>query len=89
MRFCYAVTLIASIIAALVAVGGNAAATGAPQQAAASAIALAIAVIPYVFSRCVEKFGSSAVDELRELRALLTPPPPAERNPPAPRRVTP
>ena len=55
MRFCYIVTAICTSIAALVLVVGTAGANGAPQEAAAAAMAIGLAVIPYVFSRCVEK----------------------------------
>ena len=39
------------------------AATGAPQEAAGAAMALAIAVIPYVFTRCIEGMSSKRGDQ--------------------------
>jgi hypothetical protein len=53
--FCFVVSLVAACIAAVVFVGTIEAANGAPQQAAGAAMALCIAVIPYVFSRSIEK----------------------------------
>ena len=50
---CWIVTLIATLPAAamLLAAFG---ATGAPQEAAGAAIACAIVVVPYVFTRAIE-----------------------------------
>jgi len=76
MRFCYAVTFLAACLAAAVLFFGLIGAKGAPQEAAIGAIALAIAVIPYVFSRCVEKLGPSPAEEIAKLAKLLVPPPP-------------
>jgi uncharacterized membrane protein len=54
VQFCYAITLISSCFAALVLGVGFAVAKGAPQEAAVAALAIALAVIPYVFSRCIQ-----------------------------------
>lgn len=54
VRVLYGVTLIATAIGALVLVLGFVAAKSAPQEAAAAALAIAIAVIPYVFTRSVQ-----------------------------------
>jgi hypothetical protein len=50
----WGVTAFAAGISALTFVATVGDANGAPQQAAGSAMALAIAVIPYVFTRCLE-----------------------------------
>jgi hypothetical protein len=55
MVFFYVVTAIMTVIATIVLIGGLAKATGSPQEAAVAAIAVAIAVLPYIFARCVEK----------------------------------
>lgn len=47
----WGVTMLMSAVGAIVAFTGMAAANGAPQEAAAAAMGLAIAVIPYCFSR--------------------------------------
>lgn len=47
----------AAAFAALVLVAGLGTATGAPQEAVICALAVAIAVIPYVFTRAVEGIG--------------------------------
>ncbi len=46
-------------------------ATGAPQQAAAAAMALAATVIPYVFIRAVEKLVDFRIERTHELLAQI------------------
>ncbi|MDH0023851.1 hypothetical protein [Pseudomonas monteilii] len=58
-KFMWIVTIIMSLIGAVVGFGGMYLANGAPQEAASAAIGLACAVIPY----CVAK----AFTELRSL----------------------
>ncbi len=53
--FAWAVTLICACGAALYAAVALSAATSAPQQAAAAAIACAAVIIPYVFSRALDR----------------------------------
>lgn len=53
--FAWASTLICTCGAALYAAVALSAATGAPQQAAAAAIACAAVIIPYVFSRALDR----------------------------------
>ena len=50
----WGITLLASCLSALVGFSGIIRASGAPQEAAASAIALTIAMVPYVFTRALE-----------------------------------
>jgi len=50
----YCITLLASVVAAAVLFLTFAGTASAPQQAAGAAMAVAIAIIPYVFSRCVQ-----------------------------------
>lgn len=57
MQFLWVCTLLASVIAAVVLVGGLTMAKGAPQEASVAGIALCIAVIPYVFTRAIEGIG--------------------------------
>jgi hypothetical protein len=54
LKICWVITAVAAALATLFFVSGTAEANGAPQEAAAAAMALAIAVIPYVFTRCIE-----------------------------------
>ena len=51
--FSWYCTIILSILGALFAFGGVATANGAPQQAAAAACGLALAVIPYCISKAL------------------------------------
>ncbi|PWC54251.1 hypothetical protein ABNQ39_20865 [Azospirillum sp. A26] len=51
-------TAVASVIAGLVMFVGISKANGAPQEAAVSAMALGIAIIPYVFTRAWEGMAS-------------------------------
>jgi hypothetical protein len=59
MKGLWVLTLIASIVAGLVLVVVLAAAKGAPQEASGAAIALCIAIIPYVFTRAIEGIVSA------------------------------
>ena len=59
MRVAYGFTLIMSLLAMVVFVVGVAGASGAPQEASAAAIAIGLAVIPYVLSRCLEKLKTA------------------------------
>jgi len=54
IKVLYIITLLSSVLGALVAFVGVTASKGAPQEAAAAAMGLALALIPYVFSRCVQ-----------------------------------
>jgi len=71
-KICWAVTLLATCFAALEFVAGTGTATGAPQQAAGAAMALAICVIPYVFTRCVEGMARPDVSPV-EIRTIASP----------------
>lgn len=59
-KLLWAVSGSASLIAGFVLVAGVTAANGAPQEASAAAIAIAVAVIPYVLARAWEGLGSDA-----------------------------
>jgi hypothetical protein len=48
------------LLSAVILLGTLATAKGAPQEAAGAAIALAVAVIPYVFTRAIEAFEAAA-----------------------------
>lgn len=50
----YIITLISSAIGGLVMFFGLAGAKSAPQEAAAAAMGIGLAVVPYVFARCVQ-----------------------------------
>jgi hypothetical protein len=54
VKICWGVTALATVVSSLLFVSTMGAANGAPQEAAGAAMALAIAVIPYVFTRCFE-----------------------------------
>jgi len=60
VKISWGVTALAAGLAALLFVSMMSEATGAPQEAAGAAMALAIAVIPYVFTRCLEGIFSKA-----------------------------
>jgi hypothetical protein len=56
----FVITIVASIISAIFRFVGVVSANGAPQEAAAAAMAAAITIIPYCMARSVEalsKFG--------------------------------
>jgi hypothetical protein len=64
-KVCYALSLAACCVAGALLFFAVAMPQSAPQQAAGAAIALGVAVIPYVFSRAVEKLaGPSKAPQL-------------------------
>jgi hypothetical protein len=89
--FLYVVTLLSATIGGLVVLLGVGGAHGAPQEAAAAAIGLALAVIPYVFTRSVQisRDRTEQLDQLKRIASLLegarssgsaAPPVPARRD---------
>lgn len=64
-KVCWGITLLAAALAAVLGFVMARAATSAPQEAAAAAMALAIAVLPYVFTRAVEGLERPAVTIVR------------------------
>ncbi len=54
MGFFGFLSMVGSVVGALVLVGGLASAKGAPQEAAVAACAVALAVLPYVFFRVLQ-----------------------------------
>lgn len=60
LKFFWGVTMLMSVVGAFVAYTGIAGANGAPQEAAAAAMGLAIAVIPYCFSRAISEMNSKS-----------------------------
>lgn len=65
LKLCWIVTLIATALAAWQLVADLSRANEAPQQAAAAAIALSFAIIPYIFTRCVEKLSDPEPREVK------------------------
>lgn len=61
--FCWVITIISCIIAGMVLLATFTSSNGAPQEAAGAAMAAAIAVIPYVFSRAVTELSESKAEE--------------------------
>jgi hypothetical protein len=56
-KFLWITTAICSVIGGLTAVVGISAANGAPQEAAAAAMGVAFAVIPYCLAKAVSEYG--------------------------------
>ncbi len=57
--FLWTVTIVGSIFGGLTAMFGVLGANGAPQEAAAAAVGVSLAVIPYCLSRAVSEIGKS------------------------------
>jgi hypothetical protein len=57
MKAMFIVTIIAAVISGLVLLLGISSANGAPQEAAAAAIAAAFTIIPYCIARSIEAIG--------------------------------
>ena len=58
-NFLWILTALGSVLGALVAIVGVLAATGAPQEAAAAAVGIACAVIPYCLARAASEIRGS------------------------------
>jgi hypothetical protein len=73
VQFCYIVTLISTCFGAATLIFGFSTAQSAPQEAAIAAAAIALAVIPYVFSRCVQISADRKAQQkmLEEILAAL------------------
>jgi hypothetical protein len=54
VKICWGITLLATCFAVLALIAMLSQAKGSPQEASAAALALCIAIIPYVFTRCAE-----------------------------------
>jgi hypothetical protein len=59
---CWILTILATVAAGLFLFVTFSGANGAPQQAAGAAMAAAMAIIPYVFTRGVQAFGRDRVN---------------------------
>lgn len=68
--FCWVVTIICCVIAGIVLMSTAFASDGAPQQAAGAAIAAALVVIPYVFTRAVSELSGKEQQESRQLTEI-------------------
>lgn len=64
MRFFYVMTMIGSAIGGFFLWFTLSSATGAPQEAAGAAIAVAFGVLPYVFARSIEAFSTAHTNEM-------------------------
>jgi hypothetical protein len=65
LKLCWIVTLLMTTLAACIYIFGMADANSAPQQAAAAASALAASLIPYIFTRCIEKLSRPKLHEVK------------------------
>ncbi|MBM3273184.1 hypothetical protein FJY94_08100 [Candidatus Kaiserbacteria bacterium] len=63
-KILWVVTAIGSALGALIAFFGMFAANGAPQEAAAAAMGIAFAVIPYCLARAVTEIGAAKKADL-------------------------
>ncbi len=58
-KLLWVLTIIGSVIGGLIVCAGVLGASGAPQEAAAAAMGVAFAVIPYCLARAVSEIGKS------------------------------
>ena len=72
MNGLWIITAICAAGAAVFGVAGVALANGAPQEASAAAIAVAVAVVPYCFTRACEKITDVQGRELKKLNETMT-----------------
>lgn len=70
VQISYIITLISACFGLLVLIFGFSGAQSAPQEAAATALAIALAVIPYVFSRCLQ-ISADRARSIKDAAALL------------------
>ena len=59
LHFFWMITMVAAVLAGGVFIWGLMAAESAPQEAAIAGVALAIAIIPYCFTRAYSEFSLS------------------------------
>ncbi len=71
MKFFLFCACAGSIIGGLTLIVGVHLATGAPQEAAVAAIAVAWAVVPYVFARSVQLWGQANLEAQRHKDLML------------------
>jgi hypothetical protein len=73
MKSLHIITILGCVCRGFILVGTFLTATGAPQQGAGAALAVALAVIPYCFVRAVESWAepSASEAELRKLNETL------------------
>lgn len=57
--FCWVITILCCIVAGIILISTSIGSNGAPQQAAGAAIAAALVVIPYVFTRAVSELSGN------------------------------
>lgn len=76
MIFFWIVTMLCSCVASLVLISGVVTSKSSPQEAAVSAFAVALVVIPYVFTRCIEgMIRSGWHDKMLKTIERMAPPP--------------
>jgi hypothetical protein len=61
VKFCWFVTLLATVAATFTLFSTFVDSVSAPQQAAGAAISAAMVIIAYVFTRCIEGFATPRV----------------------------
>jgi hypothetical protein len=71
MRVLHVLTILAAFAAGLVLVFGVGGANGAPQEAAAAAIAVGIAVIPYVGMRAFDASRGEQIEVMKRVEEAL------------------
>ena len=71
MKSIHLLTILGCIVGAFILTDVMLTATGAPQQGAGAALAVAFAVIPYCFVRAVELWVAPVEAELRKVNELL------------------
>jgi hypothetical protein len=90
----YIIAALSSVLGGLVLIFTIASSSGAPQQAAGAAIAMALAVLPYVFARSIQITNQQSEARQRHLEILAAlkvrsssaiSPPPAHEPTQAPR----
>ena len=68
MPFLFIITAISSSMGAIVLLLVFVGAKSAPQEAAGAAAAVALAVIPYIFSRCIQISTQASLDKQRHAK---------------------
>jgi hypothetical protein len=71
MTFCWALALLGAAFGAVMLLMGFMTAASAPQEAAAAALAAALAIVPYCFARAIEGLRGTPVEELQAIRERL------------------
>ena len=79
-KFLWYITILGSLSGALVALAGVVRPTGAPEEAAAAAVGIALAVIPYCLARAASELSAKPAEPTPRVEQAAPPPLPTTQH---------